>query len=323
MEKNTTDKNPFIYSDTNKRYHTYDYYLKKKFGVKCIKIPLDCGFTCPNIDGAKGYGGCTYCTAASAVRENLTIGEQYKNACEILYKKWISKNENFKIIPYFQTCTNTYAPLEKLKILYETALNLPGAAGLNIATRADALGDSTVEYLHELSKRTFLTVELGLQTIHDSTAEKINRLHTFNEFIRGFYKLRGKNINVCVHIINGLPGENKKMMIQTAEKLSELHPQGVKIHLLHILKNTVMADQYLNGGIRILTLDEYADITTDQIRRLPADIYIGRVTGDGAKSELIAPLWSLKKFTVMNEIDKKFAALNTYQGEPFDSHKIY
>lgn len=303
--------NKFLYTDINKRFHTYDYFLRTKFGQKCVKIPLDCGFTCPNIDGTKGHGGCTYCSGIFNNTTKLSVKKQFETARETLNKKWA----NTKYIPYFQAFTNTYAPLSELKPLYEEALGLPDVVGINIATRADCLSDEIIDYLNELAQRTFLTVELGLQTIHDQTAEKINRCHTYDEFSDCFSKLKKfPAINTCVHIINGLPGENKEMMVQTARTLAELHPNCVKIHLLHILKNTVMAEQYLNGEFDVLSLEEYVDIVTSQLQVLPADIYIGRITGDGMKDDLIAPLWSLKKFVVMNEIDKKLVESDTYQG---------
>ena len=306
MKKN----NNFQRSDTNKRYHTYDYYLKKKIGGKCVKVTLDCGFTCPNKDGTKGYGGCTYCSGTFTNTSHQPVTAQFNTAKDTLSRKW----KDVKYIPYFQAYTNTYAPLDILKPLYEEALSLPDVVGLAIATRADALADDVVDYLRELSERTFLTVELGLQTIHDVTAERINRCHSYAEFLEGYNKLRELNIDICVHIINGLPGETKSMMLDTTRELARIHPQGIKIHLLHVLENTVAAEQYRNGEFDVLTLEEYSDIVVSQLELLPPDIYIGRITGDGQKDELIAPRWSLNKFAVMNEIDKLMVKRDTYQG---------
>ncbi len=300
--------NPFEFSDTNKRYHTYTYFLRHKFGKKCVKIPLDGGFTCPNADGTKGFGGCTYCTGKFSPDCKKSISEQFDEAVEILSKKW----SDTLYIPYFQANTNTYAPLDVLKERFEAALAHQNTVGLNIATRADCLSDEVVEYLHRLSRRTFLTVELGLQTIHDSTAEKINRCHSYAEFLEGYQKLSG--LNVCIHIINGLPGESREMMLDTAREIARLHPQSLKIHLLYIMEGTKIASEYKNGEFDTLTLPEYTDIVCSQLELLPADIVIGRVTGDGEADGLIAPLWSRKKFVVMNEIDKELARRNTYQG---------
>ncbi len=300
--------NPFPFSDTNKRYHTYNYFLRRKFGSKCVKIPLDGGFDCPNADGTKGSGGCTYCTGRFSPNPQKSITEQFDEAAQILEKKW----PGALYIPYFQARTNTYAPLEVLKSKYSEALAHERVVGLNIATRADCLEDDVVDYLRELSEQTFLTVELGLQTIHDKTAERINRCHSYEEFLRGYEKLKG--LNVCIHIIDGLPGEDREMMLQTAREIAKLHPQSLKIHLLYVMRGTVLAKQYEAGEFSLLTLPEYVDIICSQIELLPPDIVIGRVTGDGEADGLIAPLWTRKKFVCMNEIDKELARRNSYQG---------
>lgn len=304
--------NPFTYSDTNKRYHTYDYFLRTKFGKKVFKVSLDGGFTCPNIDGTKGIGGCTYCSARGsgdfAASSALTIREQYDKVRAMLSKKW----EDGLCIPYFQAHTNTYAPTEVLRQKYYEALALPNAVGLSISTRADCLSESTIELLREINEKTFLTVELGLQSIHDTTAKKINRCHTYEEFLKGYNALKG--LNVCIHIIDGLPGETREMMLETAKEIGKLSPHAVKIHLLHIISGTVMAEQYLRGEFEALTLEEYVRIVCDQLEYLPPETVIGRITGDGAPDTLIAPLWSRKKFVVMNEIDKELAKRGSYQG---------
>lgn len=320
MKTTQKDTNPFIYSDSNKRYHTYDYYIKHKFGKKCAKIPLDCGFTCPNIDGKKGYGGCIYCSdrgsgdfAASA---DLSVTEQLDKTRKVMEHKW----ENCGIIPYFQAHTNTYAPLEVLKNKYSEALNYPDVVGVNIATRADALPDDICEYLAEIAEKTTLTVELGLQTVHDTTAKLINRCHTTDDFIKGYEKLRNvsEKINLCIHIINGLPYEDENMMIKTAEFVSSLTPEFVKIHSLHVLKDTPLEKMYNDGKFEMLTLQQYVEITVSQIEVLPKETVIARVTGDGDKNSLIAPLWSIKKTCVINEIDKEFFRRNSYQGARYN-----
>jgi len=308
-------KSPFPYSDSNKRYYTYDYFLRRKFGQKVFKVTLDAGFTCPNIDGTKGVGGCTYCSSRGsgdfAPPSVLPIEKQYEMVRETMEKKW----EGGLCIPYFQAHTNTYAPLSVLKEKFEKALLLPRAVGLDIATRADCISDETAEYLHELHERTFLTVELGLQSVHDITAEKINRCHTYGEFLSGYEKLRG--LNVCVHIINGLPGETHEMMLDTVREISKLDPFMIKIHLLHIIRGTKMAEQYLSGEFEPPTLSEYVSIVCDQMELLSPETVIGRVTGDGAPDTLIAPDWSRKKFVVMNEIDKELLRRDSMQGAKY------
>ena len=311
--------NPFKYSDTNKRYYTYDYYLRRTFGGKCAKIPLDAGFTCPNIDGRCGHGGCIYCSdrgsgdfAASAA---LTIAEQFRITREKLGSKWSTE----RCIPYFQAHTNTYAPLEILKEKYEEALSQSGVVGLNIATRSDCLPDDVVEYLKKIAERTVLTVELGLQSVHDETAKLINRGHTFAEFLEGYEKLRNASdmINICVHIILGLPGEDEEMMLETVRRAAELRPHQVKLHLLHVIKGTPLAKMYERGDYVPLEKEEYVDLVCKSLELLPPDTVIGRLTGDGMAEELLAPLWSIKKVSVINDIDKELFARNTWQGSKF------
>ena len=316
-QKNQRTENPFGYTDTNKRYHTYDYYLRKTFGGKCAKIPIDAGFTCPNIDGRCGVGGCIYCSGRGsgdfAEAPTLTVAEQYARVREKLSSKWSTE----RCIPYFQAHTNTYAPTEKLRALFEEALAQEGAVGLNIATRADCLGDGVPELLAELAEKTVLTVELGLQTVHDETAERINRGHSFADFEEGFRKLRqaSEKIGICVHLIFGLPGETREMMMESIREVARLHPDQVKIHLLHVIKGTKMAEEYLAGNYTPLEKEEYVNLVADAIERLPADIVIARVTGDGMADDLLAPEWSRKKVSVINDIDKLLYERNSWQGK--------
>ncbi len=297
--------------------------MKNRFGVKCAKIPIDAGFTCPNIDGSKGIGGCIYCSGGSAGTGTdclRSISEQYNNVCEIMDHKWAGAVR----IPYLQAHTNTYGNIDRIIKVCEEALSLPGAAGLHIATRADCLSSETVEYLAGLSKRTYLCVELGLQTAHDSTAEKINRCHSFDDFLQGYGMLRnsGGDINICVHLIDGLPGENDEMMIETAQKVAQLQPEQIKIHLLHVLRETALEKMYINGEYTPLTQNEYVDIVCRQLEILPEDTVIGRLTGDGVKNELVAPLWSQKKVCVLNDIDKTLYERNTWQGKLYNNTTI-
>lgn len=308
----------FEYTDDNKRYHTWNYHLRHKFGAKVIKVSLNGGFTCPNIDGTKGTGGCTYCSSMGsgdfAGSASESIRQQFDKVRASLLKKWHSGN---MFIPYFQANTNTYAPLGRLRALYEEALSLDGVVGLAVATRADALEDNVVDYLAELSKRTYLIVELGLQSVFDKTGERINRCHTYAEFLDGYNRLTSRGINVCVHLINGLPGETHEMMTESARTVGLLHPHCVKLHLLHILKGTQMAEEYEQGLVTPLEKDEYVDIICNQLELLPPETVIQRLTGDGGRDSLIAPLWSLKKFEVLNAIDMEMNRRNSYQGRKF------
>ena len=305
----------YQYSDTNKRYYTYDYFLKKTFGGKTIKIPLDGGFTCPNIDGTRGRGGCTYCSKECLPYRGRPLAEQFEEARRPLMKKWWRDGMTERYIPYFQVFSGTYADVEKLRALYYGALSLPNTVGLSVATRADCLNGEVVSLLREISEKTFLTVELGLQTVHEETAEQINRCHTYREFLDGYEKLEG--INRCIHIINGLPGEDRDMMIETAREIALLRPHAVKIHMLYLEKGTEMARQYQEKPFPILTLDEYVSTVVEQLEYLPPDTVIGRLTGDGRKDRLIAPLWTEKKFCVLNEIDKLFASSDSCQGAKY------
>lgn len=308
-------ENKFKYSDDNKRYHTWNYHLRHKFGGKVFKVSINGGFTCPNIDGTKGFGGCTYCSSLGsgdfAGNPEKSVTEQFYEVKEKLHKKWPSA----KYIAYFQANTNTYDTVENLKKRFEPVLKEENVVGLSIATRADCLEDDVVEYLAELNKRTSLIVELGLQSVFDKTGEKINRCHTYDEFLEGYNKLKNKGISVCVHLIIGLPGETPEMMIESAKTVAELKPHSIKLHLLHILKNTKIAEQYKNGEFDVLSRDEYVKIIVDILEILPEEIVIQRLTGDGGKDSLIAPLWSLKKFVVLNEIDKEMVRRDCCQGD--------
>ena len=308
-------ENPFPYTLDNKRYHTLNYHLQQAYGCKVSKVSLNGGFTCPNIDGTKGFGGCTYCSSSGSGdfggNPDQPLVEQFQQVSRMMDRKW----PNCKYIAYFQAHTNTYAPVSVLREAYESVLALPKVVGLSVATRVDALPDEVLDYLQELSFRTNLTVELGLQTVHDVTGERINRCHTYEEFLQGVEKLRRRNLSVCVHIINGLPGEDHAMMVETARSLAQLDIQGIKIHLLYVLKGTVLAQQFARGEFALLTREEYVQTVCDQLELLPPQLVIQRITGDGAPSELIGPEWSRKKLVVMNEIDKELLRRNSWQGK--------
>lgn len=307
--------NSFEFSDDNKRYHTYNYHLRHKFGQKVFKVPLNVDLGCPNRDGTKGTGGCIFCSAKMsgdfAGDPCDDIATQFNEIKQKMHQKW----QNGLYIPYFQAGSNTYADVDTLRGMYETALDFENVAGLSIATRADCIDGQIADLLKEMSEKTYLTVELGLQSIHDCTAKLCNRCHTYDDFLSGYELLKERGINVCVHIINGLPFETPEMMIQTAQTVGELGIHSIKIHLLHILKGTKLAQMYENGEFEAMSMEAYVDVVCRQLEVLPKEVIIQRVTGDGAKDDLIAPLWSLKKFCVMNEIDKKMAIENIYQGD--------
>jgi len=313
----TMKRSDFMYLN-NKRYYTLDSFYKEKFGCKIAKVSLNGNFTCPNRDGTKGVGGCIYCSNLKsgdfAGDLNLNIVEQFNQIKEVMLHKW----KNAKFIGYFQAGTNTYASVDKLKSLFEPILSLPNVVGLNIATRADAITDECLDYLSDLNSRTYLTIELGLQTIHNKTSALINRCHTLEEFETMVLKLRKRNINVVVHIINGLPYETKNMMLETVKYLNKLDIQGIKIHMLHVLKNTKLENLYKKEKFHILTLDEYIDIVVSELELLRPDIVIHRITGDPKIEDLIEPTWLIKKFVVLNNIDKELKKRDSYQGKAIE-----
>lgn len=306
MFKNTLD---------NKRYYTLNCYYKRKYNSKVFKVSLNGGFTCPNRDGKVGTRGCIFCSNSGsgdfAGKKELDLVTQFNQVKNVLLKKW----PEAKYIGYFQANTNTYAPVKKLKEMYETILNLDGVVGLNIATRSDAIDDEVLDYLDDLNKRCDLVVELGLQSMHDATLKLINRGHDLENFEECLKKLKSRGIKVVVHIINGLPHETKEMMIETAKYLDSLNIDGIKIHMLHVIKNTELAALYEKEKFRILTKDEYIDIVINQLEYLNEDIVINRITGDPVKEDLIEPSWLLKKFCVLNDIDKEMVRRDTYQGK--------
>lgn len=308
----------FNFSSDNKRYHTLNYYFRKNFGQKFYKAVIDCGLTCPNIDGKKGIGGCIFCDGGSGYFTNshMSITEQLESETERIFRK----NGKVPVIAYFQANTNTYAPIEKLRSIYKEALDFPDIAGISIGTRADCLSDDVINLLCEINSKINLTVELGMQTVHEPTINLINRCCSHEEFLEGYYKLKEKNIRICLHIINGLPYESAEMMIETARQTAVMKPDAIKLQMLHVIKGTKLAEMYENGGISMLSRDEYIDIIVRQLEVLPPETVIERITGDGDKSKLIAPLWSADKIAVLGGIDKKLAVLDTYQGRLYKNH---
>lgn len=307
-------ENNFKYSNTNKRYHTLDYYYKNRFNEKVFKVSLNAGFSCPNIDGTVGHGGCIYCSKTGsgefAGNINDSLEKQFQEIKTMMHKKW----PQAKYIGYFQARTNTYAPVKKLKELYKIILKQENVIGLNIATRPDAISDECLDYLEELNKKTYLTIELGLQTANEKTSKLINRCHSLKCFEDMVRRLRKRNIDVVVHIINGLPYETKEDMLATARYINSLDIQGVKIHMLSVVKDTPLATMYEKEKFHLLTKEEYIDIVIEQLELLREEIVIHRITGDPKLDELIEPTWLTKKFCVLNDIDKEMVKRDTYQG---------
>ncbi|ULG73672.1 TIGR01212 family radical SAM protein [Macrococcus brunensis] len=307
----------FKYALDNKRYHTWNYHLRQKFGQKIFKVALEGGFDCPNRDGTVAHGGCTFCSVAGSgdfAGERVDpIPVQFEKIKNRTHEKW----KDGQYIAYFQAYTNTHAPLHVLKEKYEAALAQEGVVGLSIATRPDCLPDDVVEYLAELNERTYLWVELGLQTVHQETSDLINRAHDMQCYYEGVAKLRKHNINICSHIINGLPGENYDMMMETAQAVAEMDVQGIKIHLLHLLKGTPMIKQYEKGKLEFMSKDDYVSLVADQLELLPPEMIIHRITGDGPIELMIGPMWSVNKWEVLNAIDQELIRRDSWQGKHY------
>ena len=313
-------ENNFKYSSTNKRYHTLDYYYKNRFNEKIFKVSLNANFSCPNIDGTVGYGGCIYCSKTGsgefAGNKEEAIEKQFIEVKETMLKKW----PKAKYIGYFQARTNTYAPVETLRKLHDKVLAQKDVIGINISTRPDSITDECLDYLEELNKKTYLTIELGLQTTNPKTTKLINRCHSLECFEEMVIKLRKRNIDVIVHIINGLPYETKEDMLNTVKYLNNLDIQGIKIHMLSILKDTPLEYLYKKDNFHILTKEEYVDIVIDQLELLRPEIVIHRITGDPKIDDLVEPTWLTKKFCVLNEIDKEMVRRNSYQGKKLNEN---
>lgn len=307
--------NPFIYSDDNKRYYTFYYYLKQTFKQKVFRLPLNAGFSCPHIR-ADGGGGCTFCSIDGsgdfACASWVDLKEQLKQQEQIMRRKW----PNGLAMAYFQAYTNTYAPLESLKEIYDPFFSDEiDVVGVALGTRADCLDQPIIDYFQQKSLLKPVYMEIGVQTIHESTAKAINRQHTLAQVEEVLARLKDTNIHVILHIINGFKQEDKEMMLKTAKWVAQQPIFGVKIHMLHILKNTTMGLGYSYKPYPLLTQDEYVDIVIRQLEILPEGMVVLRLTGDGKAEDLLAPTWTLNKVSVLNQIDKEMVVRNTWQGK--------
>ncbi|MBN1053796.1 TIGR01212 family radical SAM protein [Clostridium botulinum] len=305
-----------------KRYHSLNYFLREKFGEKVFKISLDGGFSCPNRDGKVSKGGCVFCSARGsgdyAGSRNFSITGQFNNIKTMMANKWKSG----KYIAYFQAYTNTYAPVDELRQKYEEAINQEGVVALSIATRPDCLEDDVLDLIEELSKKLYVWVELGLQTINDDVAKKINRGYDLKVFDDAMTRLKERNIDVVVHSILGLPGESQDDMLKTIDYIAHSGAQGIKLHLLHLMKDTKMVELYENGELQFLSQEDYIKLICRAVSMLPKEMVVHRLTGDAPRDLLIGPMWSLKKWEVLNAIDKTLEDNDIYQGKNFDMGDI-
>jgi len=308
-----TSEQPLIWGE--KKFHTWNYEMRTEFDSKVFKVMLDAGFTCPNRDGSIAKGGCTFCSARGsgdfAGRRRDDLVTQFNTIRDRQHQKW----PDAKYIGYFQAYTNTYAPVETLREYFEVIIDQPGVVGLSIATRPDCLPEDVIDYLAELNERTYLWVEMGLQTVHETTSTLINRAHDTACYLDAVRRLRERNIRICTHIIYGLPGETHEMMLETGRQVAKMDIQGIKIHLLHLMKKTPMVKQYEAGLLQFLEMDEYVKLIVDTLEILPPEMIIHRLTGDAPKDLIIGPMWSMKKWEVLNAIDRELKDRNTWQGK--------
>jgi len=310
---NKTGEEPQLWGD--KRYHSLNYHLREKYGEKVSKISLDAGFSCPNRDGSLARNGCAFCSDrgsgdfVAAPQESLT--EQFRQGQGIMQKKWPGQ----KYIAHLQAFTNTYAPVETLRKTYYMALEQPGVVGIAISTRPDCLPEEVLDLLAEINQATYLWVELGLQTIHKRSSHMLNMHYDYDDFIQALNGLQLRKIETCAHIILGLPGEEKEDMLATAQALSSLPIQGLKIHLLHLMKNTPLADIYARQPFAFLNQDNYVNLVVDILEILPPQMIIHRLTGDSPRDLIIGPTWSLRKRQVLNNIDSELKLRNSWQGK--------
>jgi radical SAM protein (TIGR01212 family) len=307
---------PRPFSLDNKRYTTFNADLRRRFGEKVLRIPLNTGLSCPNRDGTCGIGGCSFCNAQGsgefAGNPLDDLMTQYTQGKAMMQRKW---PDSTKTIAYFQAYTNTYAPLETLKGFFEPFVAMDEVVALAIATRVDALDEAIITYLELLNQQKPIFLELGLQSIHDTTATHMNRGHTTAQFITMMERLQKTNLLTVIHVMNGYPTETKAMMIETIQAVAKLHPYGVKIHMLNVLKNTKLGRDYQRHPFELLDQNEYENLVIHQLQLLPADIVILRLTGDGEEGEVLAPQWASNKTSVLNGIDKKMARWNVVQGD--------
>ncbi|MFC4780473.1 TIGR01212 family radical SAM protein [Eubacterium multiforme] len=300
-----------------KRYHSLNYFLRHKFNEKVFKISLDGGFSCPNRDGTISIGGCLFCSESGsgdyAGDRNLSISKQFCDMKKMMNKKW----KDGKYIAYFQAFTNTYAPVEELRRKYTEAIEEDGVVALAIATRPDCLGDDVLDLLEEINKNIYVWIELGLQTVSDETARKINRGYKLDVFEDATRKLKERNIDFVTHCIFGLPGETKEDMLKTVDYIAHSGSKGIKFHLLHLMKHTPMVKLYDKGELQFVSKEDYIDLICKSVAKLPEDMVVHRLTGDAPRDLLIGPMWSLKKWEILNAIDKALIDNDIYQGKDF------
>lgn len=302
----------------NKPYNLFSSHLKQRFGGRVHKISVDAGFSCPNRGATRDQPGCLFCdpsgSGSAGIEPTLSVAEQIEAGKEVMVRKY--KAQNF--LAYFQPFSNTFAPVEQLRSLYDEALSVEGVVGLAIGTRPDCLQAEILDLLAEYHRRSYLWLELGLQSIHDQTLNHLRRGHDYATFIEAYREAKKRGLRICVHLIIGLPGENREQMLASAEEMARLGVDGIKLHLLHVLEGTGLGDLYQQGEIDILSQEDYVSLVVDMVERLSPQTLIHRLTGDGPRNRLLAPRWSLNKWQVLNAIDAEFQHRGTQQGSRFN-----
>jgi uncharacterized protein len=301
-------------------YNLFSQNLRTRFGEKVFKVTLDAGFDCPNRDGTKTRGGCTFCDASGSSAQisppTTPLAEQLEIGMAAWQKRFGSKARKF--IAYFQAFTNTHGPLDRLREVYQVGLAHPDCVGIAIGTRPDCVSEPVLELLQEVAAQKYLWVEYGLQSAHNATLARINRAHTVEEFVDAVERTRRRGIEICAHLIHGLPGETHRMMMESVDLIANLDIQGIKIHSLHVVKGSVMAGQYLRGEIPMFTQEEYVVWVCDSLERLPWQMAVHRLTGDALERLLIAPEWSRQKLPVLNAIQQELRHRGTKQGSHYE-----
>jgi len=297
-----------------KAYRVYSQYLKQRFGGRVHKISIDAGFSCPNRGTDRQSPGCLFCepngSGSFGIARRLSVAEQVEHGKEIMVRKYKAKH----FVAYFQPFSNTYAPVETLRALYDEALAVPGVVGLAVGTRPDCLEDAVLDLLQEYHQRTYFWLEIGVQSCHDKTLNFLRRGHDYGCFVDAYRRARQRDLRVCAHVILGLPGESHDEMMATADEMARLKVDGIKVHLLHVLKDTALGDLYEQGAFTLFDQPSYVQTVVDFIERLHPDTMIQRLTGDGPRDILLAPRWSLKKWEVLNAIDEEFERRGSRQG---------
>jgi len=297
-----------------KPYRLFSAHLKERFGVRVHKISVDAGFGCPNRGGSRELPGCLFCdpggSGAVGIDRRLGVAEQLEQGKEVMTRKYRAD----KFMAYFQSFSNTFAPPEELQRLYDEALGVTDVVGLAVGTRPDCLDETVLDLLGEYHRRTYFWLELGLQSRHDPTLIRLRRGHDYACFLRAYEGAKARGLRVCVHLIIGLPGEGREELLATVAEMARLKVDGVKLHLLHVLDGTPLGELYRQGEVGVLEQEDYVGLVADVLERLPAETLIHRLTGDGPRATLLAPLWSLNKWEVLNAIDAELARRGSVQG---------